>query len=269
MRNQPEIWKSCWPVLQPDGHKYHRGHVLVNGSPLEGSGASKLAAEAALRSGAGLVTVACDTAALPAYAAAFKSIMVKQVENMAEIAALIQRKRINAVVIGCGNGVSETTRQRVTSLLANDALKLVLDADALTVFASDAEELFAMLHEGCVLTPHEGEFARLFPQLSGEREARAREAAKLSGAVVVLKVAQTVIASPDGRVAINDNAPPTLATAGSGDVLAGMIAGLLAQGMPAYEAACAGVYLHGECANTIGHRFIAEDLLVQIGRVFG
>lgn len=267
MRNTPDLWNNLLPQLSPAGHKYHRGHVLVNGSPLEGSGASKLAAEAALRIGAGLVTVACDHSALPAYAESFRSIMVKEVQGLEEILALIERNRINSVVIGCGNGVNDTTKQRVLGLLAQPELSLVLDADALSVFAEDSATLFAALHEHAVLTPHEGEFARLFPTLSGEREERARRAAALSGAIIVLKGPHTVIAAPDGRLVINDNAPPTLATAGSGDVLAGMVAGLLAQGMPAYEAACAAVYLHGECANRIGHRFIAEDLLAVIGEV--
>ncbi len=265
--NSPDHWRDKLPELKADGHKYDRGHVLVNGSPLEGSGATKLVATAALRSGAGLVTVSCDATALPVYATCLTSVMVRKVEDLQAMEALIAARHMNAAVIGCGNGVSEQTRQRTLSLVKHPRLATVIDADAITAFEEDPALLCDPLHDRVVLTPHEGEFPRLFPDITGERETRAVEAAARSGAIVVLKGQHTLIAAPDGRLVSNQNAPPYLATAGSGDVLAGMVAGLLAQHMPPFEASCAAVYLHGACANRLGFGLIAELLPGQIGRV--
>ncbi len=265
--NTPDQWHEVLPELQPDGHKYHRGHALVVGSPLEGSGATKLTASAALRVGAGLVTVTCDATALPVYAACFTSIIVKTVNSIPALCEVIDTRSINTVEIGGGNGVIPFTRERVLALAARDNLNLVIDADAISVFQDNVKDLLDGIHERCVLTPHEAEFSRLFPAISGSREHRAKQAAQRCGAVIVLKGRHTVIASPDGEVCVNENAPPTLATAGSGDVLAGIITGLLAQGMPPYQAASAGVYIHGACANRLGHGLISSDLPGEIGAV--
>lgn len=267
MRNKPVLWRRHWPRLPVEGHKYDRGHVLVSGSPLEGSGATKLVAGAALRGGAGLVTVGCDEASLPVYAASFREVMVRRLASADAMIRYIAQRRVNSVAIGSGNGVTEETRRRVLSLTEQDGLALVLDADALSVFADAPPILHKALHGRCVLTPHEGEFARIFPDCEGSRESRAAQAARLSGAVIVLKGPKTVIASPDGQVCCNDPAPPTLSTGGSGDVLAGLIVGLLARGMPPFEAACAGVYLHTQAARQVGVGLIAGDLIDQLPAV--
>src|SRR5690606_20335720 len=168
-------------------------------------------------------------------------------------------QRLNAVLIGPGMGRSAEVRTQVLAVLAAGRAT-VLDADALSVFQDDPETLFSALHGGCVLTPHEGEFARLFPAGAGSKLERVREAARRTGAVCLLKGADTVVAHPDGRAVINSNAPPELATGGSGDVLAGLLLGLLAQGMVPFDAACAAVYLHGLAAQQVGPGLIAEDL---------
>jgi len=194
--------------------------------------------------------------------------MNRKVDGAAGLDAMLADKRMNAVLLGPGLGVGEATRDKV-AVAARHGRRVVLDADALTSFADAPETLFNLLDKNCVLTPHDGEFFKLFPDLkSADKLARARAAAKRSGSVIILKGADTVIASPDGRAGINDNAPPWLATAGSGDVLAGFVLGLLAQGMPAFEAACAAVWCHGACANTIGRGLIAEDLAPAMPTVF-
>ena len=253
--NAPTLWRTLLPGPAPADHKYSRGHALVVGGDGAHSGAARLAARAALRAGAGLVTVHAPEAALAVYASQLTAVMVASTADLEE--ALADERR-NALLIGPGCGVSPTTRAQ--SLRALEAGKrCVLDADALTAFRDEPAALFAALTPDSVLTPHEGEYGRLFAH-EGGKLTRALAAAAECGAVVVLKGADSVIADPDGRAAINANAPPTLATAGSGDVLAGFILGLLAQGMPAFEAAAAGVWLHGASAAAFGPGLIAEDL---------
>ncbi len=261
--NRPDLWRAAFPVLEVAGHKYSRGHTLsVCGGPWT-TGAARLAALAALRIGSGLVTVAGPAEALPVNAAHLTSVMLKRADGAAELSDLLDDRRINAVVIGPAAGVGDETAAKVAAVLASGA-SAVIDADALTSFSGDPGHLFDLVRAATapvVLTPHEGEFARLFAiEDCPSKLDRARKAAVASGAAVVLKGADTVIAAPDGRAAINDNAPPWLATAGSGDVLAGMIGGLLAQGMPSFEAACAAVWLHGAAAAGFGPGLIAEDL---------
>jgi NAD(P)H-hydrate epimerase len=212
-----------------------------------------------LRVGAGLVTLAAEPQALAVYQLASPSLIVVGIADAEAFAQLTVDPRKNAFLIGPGAGVSEITRRMVLAALATGRAVL-LDADALTVFADDPQALFSSVAGSCVLTPHDGEFKRLFPDLAGDRLTRARVAAARSGCVVVLKGPDTIIAAPDGRAAINANAPPELATAGTGDVLAGLIAGLLAQKMPAWEAACAAVWLHGECGKACGPGLISDDL---------
>jgi NAD(P)H-hydrate epimerase len=248
--------------LDPEVHKYRRGHCIVVSGPAHATGAARLAARGALRAGAGLVTVAGDAGALATLSAALTAIMVRKVDTAGELQSLLQDKRLNAVVIGPGNGVGKATQERVAVALASGAA-VVVDADALTSFAGTPDALFKQLNERCVLTPHEGEFERLFPGLLAQSVNRidaARAAARRAGSVVLLKGPDTVIAKPSGAAVVNTNAPPDLATAGAGDVLAGVIASLAAQGMSVFDAARAGTFLHGACGRIAGPGLIAEDL---------
>ena len=260
--NAPALWQGLLPGPEAADHKYSRGHALVVGGDGAHSGAARLAARAALRIGAGLVTVHAPAAALPVYAAQLTAVMVASLD---ELGAALADERRNTLLIGPGCGMSPATRARTLHALGAGK-RCVLDADALTAFQDEPAALFAALGPDAVLTPHEGEYRRLFGH-EGDKLSRARAAAAECGAVVVLKGADSVIAAPDGRAAINANAPPTLATAGSGDVLAGFILGLLAQGMPAFEAAAAGVWLHGAAAAAFGPGLIAEDLSESLSDV--
>ena len=292
--NTPALWGAdfLWPGA--GGHKYNRGHALVVSGPPFQSGAARLGARAALRVGAGLVTVAGSSSATAINAAHLTAIMLAVCNGAASLREILADTRKNAVLIGPGAGVGSDTADLVQTALASGA-ETVLDADALTSLAvtgdaptekvqfgftgtrtqstTNAQSLFDAIRanpaRGVVLTPHDGEFARLFPDLAtvASKLDRARQAAARSGAIVIVKGADTVIAAPDGRAAINSNAPPTLATAGSGDVLAGLITGLLAQRMPVFEASCAAVWLHGAAANAFGLGLIAEDLPEQLPRV--
>ena len=262
--NLPQLWRKDFPTPNSDGHKYARGHALVLSGGMTSTGAARLAAGAALRAGAGLVTLASPGNALAVNAAHLTSAMLKRADDAGSIAEILADKRFNAIVAGPALGTDATAREKVEAVVMARR-RTVLDADALTVFANEPGELFELLKrdgQETVLTPHEGEFARLFGSISSDvsKIDRAREAARISGAVVILKGADTVIAAPDGRAAINTNAPPWLATAGSGDVLAGIAGGLLAQSMPAFEAACAAVWLHGEAANRCGRGLVSSDL---------
>jgi hydroxyethylthiazole kinase-like uncharacterized protein yjeF len=263
-------------VPRIDGHKYARGHAIVVSGDLSATGAARLAARGALRAGAGLVTVASPRDALAINAAALTAVMVRAIDTAAEFADLITDRRLNACVIGPGAGVGQRTRELVLAALSARPA-LVLDADALTSFGDAPERLFEAIKTTdspqVVLTPHEGEFPRLFSDMSNKNPVRSklervRIAAERSGAVVLLKGPDTVIAAPDGRAAIAANAPPWLATAGSGDVLAGIIGGLLAQGVPAFEAASIGVWMHGEAGSEAGPGLIAEDLPEVLPAVF-
>jgi ADP-dependent NAD(P)H-hydrate dehydratase / NAD(P)H-hydrate epimerase len=262
--NGPELWGPFFPIPRADAHKYGRGHAVVVSGGLSHTGAARLAARGALRAGAGLVTIASPRDALAVNATANLAVMVRPVDGADELSNFLADRRLNVVVLGPGGGVGEAMRDRVKAVLAGER-SVVLDADALTSFADSpdvlAECIMARPNAATVLTPHEGEFSRLFKSLSGNSKLeKARVAARQAGAIMLLKGADTVVAAPDGRAAIADNAPPWLATAGSGDVLAGFVAGLLAQGMPTFEAACAAVWLHGEAANQVGPGLISEDL---------
>lgn len=269
--NAPALWGEFFPRPRVDGHKYARGHALVVSGGQTHTGAARLGARAALRAGAGLVTVASPPDAVAVNAAHLTSIMLTPFAGADALTAILEDKRKNACLIGPGAGVGQQTRENVLAALLSGAA-MVLDADALTSFAEIPRDLFVAIKGyfagPTVLTPHEGEFRRLFPALApngngndnSNKIARARAAAVEAGAVLVLKGADTVIAAPDGRAIVNTNAGPELATAGSGDVLAGIILGLLAQSVPAFEAAAMGVWLHGEAGASFGPGLIAEDL---------
>jgi ADP-dependent NAD(P)H-hydrate dehydratase / NAD(P)H-hydrate epimerase len=273
--NAPALWRVNAARAAVSGHKYQRGHVLaVSGEELE-TGASRLAATAALRAGAGAVTLAGERSALLVHAAHVTAIMLREAGSAAALHGLARHGRFAAAVIGPAAGVGDATLQRIDALL-QAGVPTVLDADAITSLAGQAARLGARPHRApsLVLTPHAGEFARLFgdalaqdpafarlpPALGASKAEQARAAARIAQSVVVFKGVDTVIADSDGRTAINENAGPELATAGSGDVLAGIVASHLAQGMPAFEAACAAVWLHGAVAASLGAGLTAEDL---------
>jgi hydroxyethylthiazole kinase-like uncharacterized protein yjeF len=271
--NAPALWAEHFPMPRVDGHKYARGHAIVVSGGLSSTGAARLAARGALRGGAGLVTIASPRDALAVNAAASLAVMVRPVDDADELADFLRDPRRNAVVFGPGGGVGPQMRDLVLAALAGERA-VVLDADALTSFADEPQALIDPLRvrrAATLLTPHEGEFNRLFSSLVDEAQSkleRARAAAEKARAVVLLKGPDTVVAAPDGRAAIADNAPPWLATAGSGDVLAGIAAACLAQGMPVFEAAAAAVWLHGEAGVEAGPGLIAEDLPDALPKVY-
>jgi NAD(P)H-hydrate epimerase len=255
--NAPSLWLAQLPRAESAGNKYTRGHALLcGGYPMPG--AARRAARAAARVGAGLTTIAVPEIAFPVYAAALTSIMVQPLAQHSDLTRLLSDSRYTAFLIGPGAGVNAATRGTALDLLATRR-PVLLDADAITVFASKAADLKEAIRGPCIMTPHEGEFARVF-DVRGDKLGRARAAARQSGAVIVLKGADTVIAAPDGRAIVNTNAPASLATAGSGDVVGGLILGLLTQGMDAFLAAAAGVWIHGAAAASFGPGLLAEDL---------
>jgi NAD(P)H-hydrate epimerase len=278
--NRPALWKHAYPWPRPQGHKYSRGHALVVGGPAPATGAARLAARGALRAGAGLVTLAAPQDAMAENAAQLNAIMLREADDANALAQILKDRRKNACVIGPGLGLGGPEREKGEAVLKSGAA-CVLDADALSLFAGDLASLQKLVAlrtaRPVVLTPHEGEYARLFRALDEKHESgskplesksqRALQAAKRTGAYIALKGPDTVIAAPDGRLAITANAPPWLATAGSGDVLAGMMGALLAQEMPPFEAACAAVWLHGAAARRFGPGLIAEDLPETLPRV--
>jgi ADP-dependent NAD(P)H-hydrate dehydratase / NAD(P)H-hydrate epimerase len=263
------LWENAKPRLpRPTAaqHKYAKGHAVVMSGDKFHTGASRLSAQAALKIGAGLVTLAGDEAALDIHAANVTAVMLAKANTAEQFALLLGDPRKNAICIGPAAGIGPATIANVRVAMASYAA-IVLDADALTSFARNPAELFKLIQQNpdraVVLTPHEGEFGRIFSITSASKIERAREAARQSGAILLLKGADTVIAAPDGRAVVNTNAPQNLATAGSGDVLAGIITGLLAQGVPAFEAACAAAWLHGEAAKQGPQRGLTAETLIQ------
>lgn len=270
-RNHERLYGHALPQLGRDAHKYTRGHLAVFSGPLISGGAARLAAAAGLSAGAGLVTLATPASAIMAQAAHLTAVMQRRIDTVGDLAEWLEDKRLSGFVIGPGFGDLEKCRAFVGLIAASDR-PAVLDADALTAYAGDASGLGTSFAGVCrlVITPHEGEFRRLFPDLAADEHVskvdRARRAAVVVNGVVVLKGPDTVIAAPDGRAAINADASAWLATAGSGDVLAGIIGSLMAQGMPAFEAAAAGVAIHGRAGTRAGPGVSAEDLVTHVGR---
>ena len=257
--NGPGFWLSRYPQPQAGDNKYDRGHAVIVGGA-EMTGAARLAATAARRIGAGLATIAAPFSALDAYAAGDPGNIINSADDVEAFEELLSDRRKNAVLVGPGCGLGGRTRDLVLAALGSGKAT-VLDADALSVFSDDPKNLFAAIAVAgpVIITPHEGEFIRIF-NIKDNKLKQVREAALRSGAIVLLKGSDTVIAAPDGRAVINEGAPPTLATAGSGDVLAGFTTGLLAQGMDAFDAAAAACWLHGQAAMAFGPALIAEDL---------
>lgn len=261
--NEPPLWLSEFPWPRRDAHKYARGHAVVVSGPAFSTGAARLGAMGALRAGAGLVTVASPKDAVTVNAAQLTAVMVREADDAGELASMLEDERKNALLIGPGVGVGASTKSMVLAALASKA-SVVLDADAITSFAAEPEALFASIRSReapVALTPHEGEFARIFGAMGeGSKLDRARLAAARSGAIVLLKGADTVVAASDGRASINASSTPWLATAGTGDVLAGLVLGLLAQRMESFAATSAAVWMHGRAAQLFGPGLISEDL---------
>ena len=271
--NTPQLWLENFPIPEVQGHKYNRGHAVVVGGE-ELTGAAKLASFAALRSGAGLVTIASPKESSMVYRSGSPSVMVKDINNLEEFTSIISQKSVTGVLIGPGNGVNKETYDRV--LRAITCNPCVLDADALTVFEQCPNVLFRALKNmsecNNVITPHEGEFKKLFIKEAESKNSKSKIELAISAssinAVIVLKGADTIITSPTGLIYINTNSSPYLATAGSGDVLSGIILGLLVQGMIPFEAASAGVWLHGESGRMFGPGLVAEDIAKIIPSIF-
>lgn len=261
--NTPALWLGRLPWPGPETHKHSRGRLaVVSGAPWT-TGAARLAARGGLRIGAGLVTVLTPLESAPIVAGHLEAVMLRPFDDMDQLADAAEKA--DAVVVGPGLGLGEPAQAKVLSL-ARTGAALVLDADALSAFQDEPEALFSTLDRDDVLTPHAGEFERLFPGLlrTQGRIRATQAAAERAGAIIVLKGSETVAAAPDGRLANGAAASPWLATAGSGDVLAGFVGGLLAQGMDSWEAACAAVWIHAACAEAFGPGLIAEDLPDQV-----
>lgn len=274
--NAPDLWKSVLPVLGVEAYKYSRGHAAVFSGGAHATGAARLSALAAARSGAGAVTLLSPPDAMAVNAAHLTSIMLRETRGLRDVRQFCTERKVAAAVLGPGYGNPAFAREHALYLAGGELEGfhgLVLDADGITAFEQKPAELFDKRHgvqTALVLTPHEGEFRRLFPDIarsSASKIEKAREAAKRANAVIIYKGPDTVIAEPGGFAAINANGTPLLATAGSGDVLAGIVCGLLAQGMPAFAAACASVWIHADAARRFGHGMIAEDLPAQLPMV--
>ncbi|WP_086996426.1 NAD(P)H-hydrate dehydratase [Rhizobium sullae] len=266
--NTPIQWAHLLPSAKLGTHKYKRGHLVVFSGETGKTGAARMSAAAGLKAGAGLVTIAAPRDAMAENSAHLTAVMLCAVDDATALRDWLADERLQTFVLGPGFGTGVKTRDFAAALSGRH---LVLDADGITSFKDDPRELFDLFAEGephLVLTPHEGEFARLFPDIAADKTLskvdRAQVAAKRANAAIVYKGADTVIASPDGRALINTNAPVWLATAGSGDILAGIIGAYLAQGLPAFEAAAAGVYLHGEAGQRAGQGLTAEDLVAHV-----
>lgn len=265
-KNIPELWRDTLPQPQPNGHKYSRGHLIVLGG-VEMTGAARLTAEAGMRAGAGVCTIVSSARVRDIYLKGAPHVMFEAYRGLASFARHLEDPRRTAIVMGPGAGRARALRGAVLAALKTGK-PAVLDADALNVFEGASEALFQGLHPACILTPHEGEFARLFGSDGGDRVERTVQAAKRAGCVVVLKGAQTVIVAPDGRVVVNEHASPWLATAGAGDVLAGIMGGLMApRSMESFDAACAAVWIHGEAGLRFGPGLTAPDLVSGIPAV--
>ncbi|MFN7113082.1 MAG: NAD(P)H-hydrate dehydratase [Alphaproteobacteria bacterium] len=267
--NHPALWLPSFPFPAADAHKYSRGHVMVYGGP-ERTGAACLAAYAAQVAGAGVVSIACAPEQKMVYSLYRASLMTDVWRSEEDFKTLLRDERTNVALIGPGGGAAGDAADRLRTATLN-ALSMagktaVLDGDVFTVFKNDPDTLFNHLSKRHILTPHEGEFSRIFGDLPGSKLARARAAARKANAIIILKGFDTVIAAPDGTAVVNTNGTPILATAGTGDVLAGLVAGFAAQGMPPFMAALAGVWLHADAARLHGPALTAEDIIIHVNQ---
>ncbi len=261
--NSPKLWRDDFPVPTVETHKYMRGHVVIVAGRM--LGASKLASRAARRIGAGLVTLVCEPNAYQVLSQDWPGTMVNALGEGKRYTEHLVDERKNAFLLGPGGGLDSDLKSKILYTLEMGPSKAaVVDADGLNVFKNDSEKLIQTLHGNCVITPHLGEFSRIFPDISGGKEKMAMAAAQRAGCVVILKGAETVIASPQGEVVVNKHASPYLATGGTGDVLAGFVVGLMAQGVSAFKSAQMAVWLHGDVAIDIGAGLIAEDLIDHV-----
>jgi NAD(P)H-hydrate epimerase len=269
IENNPLIWQEYFKPKQRSDNKYNYGHcVIFGGSKL--TGAARLAARSAMRIGSGLCSISCNKDASIIYRTAEPHVMINDWDHCSEFIDFIDDPKKNAVLIGPGAGVDlgDDLVNVIKKTCRLENKKVVLDADALTVFQNKEEELYQFLHKDCILTPHDGEFSRIFPDLINKNKIeKAIMAAKLSGANILLKGADTIIAEPEGRIVVNNNGTADLATGGSGDILAGLIIGLLAQRIPAFEASCLAAYIHGRAAQIIGHGLVATDIPDKIPEI--
>ena len=265
--NKPEIWISSFPIPSRTDHKYSRGMVLINCGPKSKTGAARLAARSAMRVGAGAVKIVCDKSTVDILEPQISVELIDVVNNKQDFQNILKDKKITSILIGPGNGINDETKARALMALAFIDY-VVLDADALTVFADNPEELFIDCYPHTILTPHEGEFKKIFGNKINDIEDRVlktSEASKKSNTIVVLKGADTIIAAPNGEVVVNKSSAAYLATAGSGDVLAGIIASLVGiNKMNAFNAACAGVWIHSKTGEKLGAGMIAEDIVDMI-----
>lgn len=264
LSNDPSLWNKNLILPSKESNKYSRGWSIILGGSNGTTGAAKLASIAALRSGSGLATIYHSAATALVYQVWSTSIITKLVESVSDFTSM-NDSRITAFLLGPGAGVNTRTKKIVLAILKLQK-PCVIDADAITVFADNPKELFSALHDKVILTPHFGEFSRIFPT-DFARIKMVQVAAKETGCTVLLKGHDTIIAHNTGKVVINHNASPYLATAGSGDVLAGIITGLIATGMDSFAAACAGVYIHSKSAEMCGIGMISDDLLDKISLV--
>ncbi len=270
--NSKEFWLNQFPKIQQNCHKYDRGHsVIYGGSKM--TGAAKLAANAAARIGSGLTSIIAKKELFSVYASYMPSLIIEPINSIEDVIKYLKDERLNSILIGPGAGVGEKIKEHTLKIISSapKSRNFVIDADAISSFENDTKKLFSLLNNNCVLTPHMGEFKKIFKNLVNSDDTKtniALKAAKITNSVIVLKGSDTVIATPDNIAVINTNAPAYLATAGSGDVLAGMIVGLMAQKMPPFKAACAAVWLHSEAANLFGRGLIADDIAKQIPSLF-
>lgn len=258
--NTPELWRDKLPKIAVDAHKYTRGYVIVVGGAIM-TGAARLAARASARVGAGAAAIATIPETLAAYQQAEPHLIILPIANYAALSELLTDPRHQTFVIGPGFGRDHDDELKSFVIKAlQGGRTLILDADGLNAFADIPEKLNVRPDQKLIITPHAGEFQTLFGFAPDDRIAAARHAAKTTNAVVVLKGHDTVIADANGQIVINKDAPETLATAGSGDVLSGIIAGLCAGGMSPFYAACAAVWIHAEAARSFGAGLVATDL---------
>ncbi len=263
MQNSPDLWKNSWPRRKYNCHKYDNGHVLCISDSLEKAGAIRLAAKASLRIGAGLVSIACNITSSLSHAAQINEIMLKIFADEKALREILADKSIKSIIIGPGLEQCDLSKKLVLTALSTNK-PIVLDGGVFSLFSESTEELFTLVKHNkapVIMTPHAGEFKKIFGKYNSDKIAATIKAAKISGAIIVHKGADSIIVAPDTKYIINNNASPNLATAGSGDVLAGMIAGLLAQGMDGWLASAAACYLHGQAGMDIGVGLIASDII--------